>query len=162
MTTLTQWAIRHGVSHVALAELRAMWGVDTTPDHVEHKPRSEAAVQADIRLAAAQGGLWLTRNNVGALVDKRGVPVRYGLCNETAQLNKRIKSSDLIGIRQVNITQEMVGTTIGQFASVEVKESGWTYSGTPHEVAQLAFGQLVVSKGGIFTFANSSAAIQRW
>lgn len=33
-------------------------------------------------------------------------------------------SGDLIGIRQVLITPDMVGKTIGQFASIEVKKDG--------------------------------------
>ncbi|MGL5647064.1 MAG: hypothetical protein ACRDDY_04375 [Clostridium sp.] len=162
MTTLVKWAIRHGVSHVALAELREMMGVDSTPDLEPQAGKSEAAVQANTRLAAAQAGAILWRNNCGALVDKRGIPVRYGLCNDTKQLNKRLKSSDLIGIRPVRITPDMVGTTIGQFAAVECKEADWTYKGDDHEKAQKAFGELVMSKGGVFTFANSPECIKGW
>ncbi|MGL4546346.1 MAG: hypothetical protein ACRCUU_12490 [Plesiomonas sp.] len=162
MTTLLKWAITHGVSQLALAELQEMMGVDSTPDLEPQNGKSEAAVQANIRLAAAQRGVILWRNNVGALVDKRGVPVRYGLCNDTKQLNDRIKSSDLVGIRPVLITPDMVGTTIGQFAAVECKEAEWTYSGDKHEKAQLAYGELVMSKGGAFTFANSPECIKGW
>ena len=59
--TLTQWAIRHGVSHQALAELRQMMGVDTDPASCNAKPGSEAAVQQAIRLEASRLGMRLFR-----------------------------------------------------------------------------------------------------
>ena len=63
------------------------------------------------KLATTLGGrLW--RNNVGTLLDKRGVPVHFGLAKG---------SSDLIGFVPVTITPDMVGQTLAVFASVEVK-----------------------------------------
>ena len=83
--------------------------------------KSEEQVKAEIRLEASRRGWKLFRNNVGVLRDSRGVPVRYGLANDSAALNKHLKSGDLIGMRPVSITQEMVGKVIGQFVSVECK-----------------------------------------
>lgn len=82
--------------------------------------------------------------------------VRFGICNDSAQLNNIVKGSDLIGITPVVVTPQMVGTTVGLFTGVEVKKPGWKYSPSDKRVAaQLAFGKLVVSMGGLFTFATS-------
>lgn len=115
---------------------------------------SESRAQGRIVLEAGNLGFWLSRNNVGALRDSRGRVVRYGLANETAALNRRIKSGDLIGIRQVLIEPHHVGLTLGQFASVEVKEPGWTYSGRGREPAQLAWIEHVRKLGGFACFAD--------
>jgi len=117
--------------------------------------RSEAAVQAEMRLAAAREGNYLWRNNVGAAMTDTGSFVRYGLANDSARLNSVLKSSDLIGIRAVTITPQHVGTVIGQFVAREVKHSGWKYTGTDREKAQLRFIELVNGKGGDAAFATS-------
>lgn len=159
MTLLTQWAARHGVSQAALAELRAMMGVDTDPVKCTAKAGSEAAVQTAIRLEASRLGVRLWRNNVGACKDESGRIIRYGLCNDSAQLNKRIKSSDLIGIRPVVITPDMVGHIIGQFVAREVKRPDWKYTGTDREKAQLAFIELLLSLGADAAFASGEGSL---
>lgn len=159
MTLLTQWAARHGVSQAALAELRVMMGVDTDPAKCTAKAGSEAAVQTAVRLEASRLGIRLWRNNVGAYRDETGRLIRYGLCNDSPQLNQRIKSHDLIGVRPVPITQKMVGHTIGQFITREIKRPDWVYTGTPHERAQLAFGELVISLGGDAAFASGEGSL---
>ena len=153
MTDLYKWAIRHQIPHAALNELRQIMGaVDTDPP--AHSGESEAAIQKRVQLAATRQGWRLWRNNVGALKDERGVPVRYGLANDSAALNKVIKSSDLIGIKPTLITPDMLGATIGQFVAREVKASGWQYKGNAHERAQLKFIELVTSMGGDAKFIN--------
>lgn len=159
MRNLTQWAARHGVSQAALAELRVMMGVDTDPAKCAAKAGSEAAVQTAIRLEASRLGVRLWRNNVGACKDESGRIIRYGLCNDSAQLNKRIKSSDLIGVRPVVITPDMVGHTIGQFVAREVKRPGWKYTGTDREKAQLAFIELLLSLGADAAFASGEGSL---
>lgn len=159
MTLLTQWAARHGVSQAALAELRVMMGVDTDPAKCTAKAGSEAAVQTAIRLEASRLGVRLWRNNVGACKDESGRIIRYGLCNDSAQLNKRIKSSDLIGVRPVVITPDMVGQRIGQFVAREVKRPGWKYAGTEREKAQLAFIELLLSLGADAAFASGEGSL---
>jgi hypothetical protein len=93
---------------------------------------------------------------VGALLDARGVPVRYGLANESKTMNEVFKSGDLIGIRPVTIAQAMVGTVIGQFVSAEVKTSGWKYTGSGREKAQRNWIDLVRSLGGEASFVTEA------
>ena len=150
-----QWAARHGVSLQALAELQAVFGMQGGHDlPPEVKGTSEAAVQASVRLEAARKGVRLFRNNVGALVDSRGVPVRYGLANDSKQLNEVMKSADLIGWRPLLIEPRHVGTVVAQFVSREVKAVGWHYTGADREPAQLAWAQLVTSGGGDAAFCT--------
>lgn len=153
-----QWAIRHHVSIQALAELRVMFGLE--PEHVTADTgSSESAVQSRVRLEAAQKGVRLFRNNVGALKDETGRIVRYGLANDTSAINRVIKSGDLIGIRPVLVTQQMVGATIGQFVSREIKAGDWRYTGTDREHAQLRWAELVVSMGGDAAFASAEGTL---
>lgn len=119
---------------------------------------SESASQAAVRLEASRLGIKLLRNNVGVLQDARGVPVRYGLANESHSVNAAVKSSDLIGWRPVLITQQHVGQVIGQFVSRECKRPGWKYSGTDREKAQLAWLTLVASGGGDASFCTGEGS----
>lgn len=106
-----------------------------------------------IRINASKLGWRLWRNNVGAgKVD--GKFMRWGLCNDSAILNQQFKSSDLIGIRPVVITQNMVGTTIGQFVSIEVKRPGWRFSGSDREMAQKRWIDMINKLGGLAFFTN--------
>lgn len=154
--TLLEWQRKHGITAEALADLVTMVGLDV-PHSAKDTP--EARVQDEARLLASKMGWRLFRNNVGVLKDERGVPVRYGICNDSPAMNKRIKSSDLIGIRPVVITPDMVGSTIGQFVAREVKKAGWKYKGTEHEEAQLAFGTLIIGLGGDFKFWNGEGEL---
>lgn len=147
--TLLEWQRKHGITADALADLAVIVGLDVEPSE---DATGEHKVQDDARLLASKMGWRLFRNNKGVLPDARGVPVRFGLCNETAALGKRLRSSDLIGIRPVVITPDMVGSTIGQFVAREIKKAGWKYKGTEHEEAQLRFGELVIGLGGDFKF----------
>ena len=65
-----------------------------------------------IRLALSRGPVRLFRNNVGALEDKTGRWVHYGLF---------VGSGDLVGWRTLRITPEMVGQDIAHFISIECK-----------------------------------------
>lgn len=161
MIMLQDWARRHGVSPQALVELQAIFsGANTEPDTMSRgKPGSESAVTNDVRLEAGRKGVRIFRNNVGACEDKTGRLIRYGLANDSAQMNRRVKSSDLIGIRPLLITPEMVGGTVGQFVAREVKAANWRYRGNDHELAQLAFLQLVASLGGDACFTNHANSL---
>lgn len=115
---------------------------------------SEAKVKNLVRLEAAKLGIHLWRNNVGATYTHDGHLLRYGLMNDSTQLNKVIKSSDLIGIRPLIITPEMIGKTIGQFIAREIKHADWKYTGGEREQAQLKFIELVKSLGGDADFST--------
>jgi len=116
--------------------------------------KDERNVQAEVRLEAGRLGIKLWRNNVGVLKDERGVPVRFGLANDSSTLNSTIKSGDLIGWKPVLITQDMVGSTIAQFVSRECKLPGWVYKGNDRERAQLAWIQLILNDGGDADFCT--------
>lgn len=147
------WARRHGVSAAALKELMDIVGVNSRCV----SELSEAAIQTNIRLEASRKGIRLWRNNVGVMHDAdAGIYVRYGLANESAQMNSLVKSGDLIGIRPVTITPTHVGTVIGQFISREVKHGKWRYTGTPREVAQLNWINIVNVMGGDASFTNGT------
>lgn len=154
MTMFREWGAQWGIPFEAILDLERRSGLSIEQNAAE-QGASESRIQSQIRLAAKNKGMILMRNNVGALKDSRGVPVRYGLMNDSKAMNEAIKSADLIGIETVLITQAMVGTYIGRFASVEVKEADWTYSGDAHELAQLAWLNFVNSRGGRAIFANS-------
>jgi hypothetical protein len=141
------WAARHRVSAAALHELQAVFGMHGRESLAEGEGVSESAVQAAVRLEAGKKGVYLWRNNVGALIDDRGVPVRYGLANESKAMNERIKSSDLIGWRGEIITPDRVGQMIGRGVMRECKKVGWRYTGNPHELAQLNFLLLATASG---------------
>lgn len=149
---IDQWAAKWGVPPAALQDLYAQltYGSAGAPGS---SGLSESAVQANVRLEAARAGLLLWRNNVGALQAENGRVVRFGLANDSKQLNARIKSGDLIGIRPVLITPAHVGTLIGQFVSRECKEGAWRWTGTEREVAQAAWVALVSRYGGDAGFA---------
>jgi len=117
---------------------------------------SEAGIQSACRLAVSQAGGRIWRNNLGAYKDERGNFIRYGLANDSPQLNAVIKSSDLIGLRPVRITPDMVGTVIGQFVAIECKAPDWKYRPSDaRAVAQLKFITLIKALGGHAEFNNT-------
>jgi hypothetical protein len=100
--------------------------------------------------ACGRGVVRLFRNNTGALEDKTGRVVRYGLCKG---------SSDLIGWRTVDITEDMVGQRVAVFVALEVKDRGRL---TPE---QAGFLEVVRRAGGIAAEVRSvedaEAALRR-
>lgn len=143
--SILEWAERWKIPPAALRELcEASLHLDSDPDDKS----GEGRVQSEVRLAAARKGIYLFRNNVGAGKMESGNFVRYGLCNDSAKLNKQVKSGDLIGWEPVKITCEMAGSTIARFTSVECKRSGWKFAGTLEELAQVSWATLVNGQGG--------------
>ena len=149
-TILTQWATAHRIPPAALADIIARLTLaDFQPSEAG---RSEAAVQADIRLAAARrGDLVLWRNNSGALTDDAGRLIRFGLGNDSAQANRRMKSADLIGIHRGS----------GRFVSIEVKKPGWKHSdASERDRAQAAWAATVAAMGGVALRVTSAQSIR--
>ena len=107
---------------------------------------SEHEIQQRVRLACGRGAVRLWRNNTGALVDQQGRFVRFGLCKG---------SSDLIGLRSLEITPELVGQRLAQFVALEIKTGSGTVS-----PEQQAFLQLVQQLGGVGAVCRSIAQAQ--
>lgn len=160
MTPVQAWGIRHHVSLEALAELRAILNLPGVAFPVPSAVRTEGDVQALVRLEAARKGVRLWRNNVGVTEgDATHRPVRYGLANDSAALNGRLKSSDLVGWRPLEITRDHVGSHVAQVVCREVKAPGWRYAGGPREEAQLAWLTLVLADGGDAAFATGEGTL---
>lgn len=155
---LDQWAVKWNVPYEAIRELQIKFNlINTNP--IPEPFASETAVQNLIRLEASQKGMRLWRNNVGAVTTDDGRHIRFGLANDSKQMNEKIKSSDLIGIKPVKITPDHIGFTIGQFVAREVKHANWQYTGTKREVAQLAYINLIASLGGDAAFVNKEGTL---
>ena len=149
--TIPQWAQRHGLSQQALTELLLLLAMPPAPP-TSPTPRSEAAAQAEIRLTAPRWGGVLWRNNVGALPDRTGVLIRYGLANDSKKLNAHVKSSDLIGFTPV------AGRAV--FVAIECKRADWTWGATAREIAQQRFHNIVRAGGGIAGFARNAVEFE--
>lgn len=100
----------------------------------------EQSIQNDIRLELGNGDTRLFRNNTGCLRNDRGRVVCFGLAKG---------SSDLIGWREIEITEEMVGQKIAIFVAIEVKDKGRV---TPE---QRRFISCVKQAGGFAGVARS-------
>jgi len=156
---LNEWASKWNIPFDAVEDLSVQMGsVDHDTPSLEAGV-SEAAVASRVRLEAGRKGIWLMRNNVGAAKLENGRVLRYGLANVSKQQNSVLKSSDLIGIKPVTITQYMVGGTIGQFIARETKPEHWQYSGNTHEQAQLAFLNRAIGLGADACFANKEGTL---
>lgn len=155
---LYAWAHKHGVSAHAQIELMDMLD-PSRQTMIQDGGSSEAAVQAVCRVIAPryQASLW--RNNNGAHMTNDGRHVRFGLGNDSTKLNKRWKSSDLIGITPVKSTN--AGQIFGVFTAVECKSPGWNSPKNDRDRAQAAFHNTVRSKGGIALFAQSGADYEK-
>jgi hypothetical protein len=113
--------------------------------------KTEDFVKKEIQCLAPVFGITLLRNNSGMCMNPKGVPVRFGLGNKSAQSNRVLKSSDLIGIWAPK----------GIFVAIECKRPGWVFKGDDREIAQLTFINLVREKGGLGCFATCWDDVQR-
>ena len=110
---------------------------------------TEFPAQAEVILKAFQMGFALWRNNSGVAREKHR-HIRFGLGNDSAKLNKKWKSADLIG----------VGPN-GRILWVEMKKPGWVYKATEREVAQANAINQVNGLGGIAFFCTSVEEFER-
>lgn len=144
MLTIHEWLHRWNVPVQALQELAAM-----SIHSGGFEGMSESAVQSRVRSEASKKGIYLWRNNVGAGKLAEGSRfIRFGLGNDSAQLNAALKSADLIGCRALTITPALVGRTVAQFVSREIKHGDWKFSGSLEECAQVQWANLVNGQGG--------------
>ena len=156
--TLTEWAKKWNIPDRAILDLQRSSYLTDPYRKTDPSPR-ETDIQNRVRLEASRKGIRLWRNNRGAMLDGKGHMVRYGLANDSRAVDDKIKSSDLIGIRPVKIDPSMVGVTIGQFVSREIKKADWHYTGTHRETAQLAWLELVLALGGDAAFATGEGTL---
>lgn len=127
---------------------------------------SETVNQQQARLIMARMGGQIWRNNSGAgmIVDSYGNErqVRWGLANDSAQLNAEIKSSDLIGITPVLIQPHHVGRVLGVFTALEIKTGGWHLTpGDKRGLAQQRFIDIVKNVGGFGGFVTDPSDMHR-
>lgn len=157
MTTLTEWAHKHGVTGAALRELIEIIYPDVNsliPDPESYE--NESQVQAQIRLEAPKHGAWLGRNNRGAMMNDKGRLVRFGLANDSDKIDKVFKTGDLVGGTQRMVMPEHIGQIWDIYTNVEVKEPGWRFTpGDKRAVAQLACINYHRKRGGIAGFCTS-------
>lgn len=160
--TYDEWAARNPDAAI---ELLDVIGVAMIPPAGEAAGNSEAWAQQQARLSIAQQGAMAWRNNVGATPARcpdcgaRQQPVRYGLANDSARLNRSVKSSDLILAIPRTITAADVGRVIAQFGAVETKRPGWTYTGKDQEPGQAAWLALVNRLGGYAVFSTGDVKL---
>ena len=167
--TFNEWVQRNPQAAAELAQVTAQQPVLGSA----HAGFDEAYAQQQARFAISRAGGLSWRNNVGATPAKVGYHcprchfegevdqriVRYGLANDSHQLNSVVKSSDLIGVMPKLITPAMVNTTIGQFVAVECKRPGWHYTGKGREEAQQAYLSVVSGKGGLAQFSTGGVSL---
>lgn len=104
---------------------------------------SESIILANIRIdLGRREDLRIFRNNTGALRDKLGRWVHYGLAPG---------SPDLIGLKTVTITPEMVGRSVAIFVGIECK----TAKGRVTE-EQVSFLRMLEQRGALSGIARST------
>jgi hypothetical protein len=156
---LDLWCKLWNIPPEAVASLHDLMGMGTLYRALPSGD-GEAMVQSKARLACAQQGFPVWRNNSGVLKNPdTGRPVRFGLGNDSKKINAAIKSSDLIGLRPIVIQPNMIGHTLGQFVAYEAKPAGWKYTATPREIAQLKFIEIVTAHGGHAKFLTGEDQI---
>ena len=111
---------------------------------------NEAALTRHIQVALTGKHSRMWRNNCGVLIDSRGQRVTYGLCPG---------SSDLIGLRALTITPEMVGETVAVFVAVEVKRPDFRGKVPEHQQQFITTVRELGGRAGFATSVSEAAAI---
>ena len=99
--------------------------------------KTETDVQNLTRQAVQGAGGVAWRNNRGVAFREDGTPVRFGLANDSPNLDAVFKTGDLVGI-----------SPYGVFCMWECKPPGWIYKNTAREKAQRAAIKFVRNMGG--------------
>ncbi len=103
--------------------------------------KKEGEIIAGVLLRYSRKGWVLWRNNTGTLFDRTGRPVSFGLKG----------SADIIGLRPVQITADMVGQTIGQFVAIEIKTGRQKL-----RPAQKSFCDMVLRLNGLYRVCSDN------
>lgn len=114
-----------------------------------------------IILQAGQDGIHLFNNPVGtAWTGKYNSATQSVIFPRAIKYGLAVGSSDTIGITPVEITPDMVGSTIGVFTAVEVKlDKNGSYGETKE---QKNFGKFVQRNGGIYVCADRYSDITNY
>lgn len=164
MRTLDEWALCHGVSPEALAELHTLY----RPGDTDHSATSEGQTSKDCERLSGQHRQRLWRNNSGAATDERtGRVIRYGLGNTSGRINAVLKSSDYIGITTIIVQPHHVGQRMGIFTALEMKHPTWhLIKSDDRGVAQANYLSVVEAAGGIGQFITDAgqyvALLKKW
>lgn len=129
--------------------------------------RSESELSSDAMVYGSKKGLRFYRNNNGAMQDKTGRLVRYGLRypgGGSDKLNKNEKSPDYIIAVPIQVTPEMVGHTLCVMGGIEMKPEGYNLTSklknpNTREYAQNKWMERLLSYGGIAGFVTTVSDI---
>lgn len=117
----------------------------------------ESEIQQEIQIAGPEYHCILLRNNSGAFTDASGRVIRFGLGNISKNHSDHMKSSDLIGIKSIVVTPDMVGKMIGVLTAIEVKKEGFVYNDCDkRQRAQKNFIEWIKLRGGVAGFVSSN------
>lgn len=129
---------------------------------MEREIIDESSLGQAIQIEAPFHHCQLLRNNSGSFENAQGQWIRFGLGNISKKHGDRIKSSDYIGFRTVQVTSQMVGQTLAVIVAVETKAPGWKRNfKDARENAQDAFLTWIKAAGGLSGFATSIADFRR-
>lgn len=109
---------------------------------------SEAAVVQQVRATLSNGDVRLFRNSTGMVEGKDGRHHRFGLA---------VGSSDLIGLKSVVVTADMVGSRVALFVALEGKSA--TGRTTEEQDAFLAMVRKAGGIAGVFRSLDDAKGI---
>lgn len=122
---------------------------------------TEAPGQQLIRIRAGELNAPLYRNNRGAWHDGAR-SIRYGLGNDSPQMDAIFKTGDLVGWTPLFITPAMIGRVVPVFTNIECKPPGWhLIPSDKRGHAQQTFIDMVLRHGGYAGFATSVEDYER-
>lgn len=143
-------AARLGLRRLAPGRRLPLPGVALQGGH--NRVNAETPIMQKIRLAiGGRPGVRIFRNTVGALQDRFGHWIVYGLCKG---------SSDLIGWTSVVVTPDMVGRRVAIFTAIEVKVPG-SRTEPDRLKDQQSFIERVQADGGRAGFASDPVTAAR-